>query len=237
MKKIYTLLLVFFSFLVGFTACDDTSNNDDRPLYGCPDADYSNIDEDVDIDEPYPYPDEEEDSDTTLYGCQYSEYSVNVTGTVKDNNNNPIKGIKLTYKYKLEYEGEVETTSLSDENGSFELSDSSFLCFDYGLESNKIIAEDIDGELNGSFETKEINDIDLSCSSSKPLDEYDYDNVLLCTGEVNLVLESKETADEDAIDDEDAAFIDEDTIDDSEITDEDNENDTDNNDEEFSDEN
>ncbi len=188
MKRIYTLLLVFFSFLVGFTACDDGSNNeDDKDVYEEPDEDI-------------------------LYGCQYTTFSLNVTGDVKDKNGNPIKDIKLIYNYTLEATSK-EVTAQSDENGDFVIADEDSNCWGENYKPSKLTIEDIDGELNGTFENKEITDMELNCYDNP---ESGWDKTRICEGVISVILDEKERSDED--------FIDNDIVNDEDIVDSDEAN-------------
>lgn len=189
MKKIYTLLLVFFSFLMGFTACDDGNSNNNEDYYEEPDEDI-------------------------LYGCLYTTFSLNITGDVKDSSGNPIKDIKLIYNYTLEATSK-EVTAQSDENGDFVIADENSNCWGENYKPSKLTAADIDGEINGSFENKEITDMELNCYDNP---ESGWEKTRVCEGVISVVLDEKETSDEDIIDndtvnDEDIADLDEENVD------------------------
>lgn len=228
MKKIYTFLLVFFSFLLGFTACDDGSSNNNadvndadvndadvddyvndadpddyvkddevRPEYGCPDVEYSDDITDGDLKFDADVDDAEPDEDVRpMYGCQYTTFSLNVTGDVKDADGNPIKDIKFTYNYTLEGSSK-EAAAQSDENGQFVIADEEILRGDQEFNSSKLTVEDVDGELNGSFENRVIENVELNCYDDP---EDGWDKTRVCEGTVSVTLDEKEVSDEENVD-------------------------------------
>ncbi len=78
---------------------------------------------------------------TACYGMPINYYPL--SGTVKGDNGKPIKGIKV---YDKDYPRRYE---LTDSDGQFIFSDGAFV--------DTFVFEDIDGEENGRWKTKEID--------------------------------------------------------------------------------
>lgn len=203
-KKIYTLLVVLLTFLVGLTGCDDSTN--------------SAIDEDDAFDQDA-IPDNDSDYEPqpdNLYGCPYASFYFNISGNVTDKDGNPVKGIKLTYNYYADGSSQdIEATS--DEKGDFELMASGDVSCTVD-EGYKIAVEDVDGAANGAFENKEITNFGLNCKDSGGESGWSEERHCIADN-VNITLKNIETpdaeVDEDLIPDEeteDADIYEEDDV-------------------------
>lgn len=85
------------------------------------------------------------------YGTPYAEFTF--SGKVTDKGGNPIEGIEVRGKDEdREYVDGYDPSVLTDENGEYSLEHRAF-----PVETYYLRFKDIDGELNGSFDTFEEN--------------------------------------------------------------------------------
>ncbi len=80
------------------------------------------------------------------YGTPHADFSFK--GSVKSTDGKAIPGIQVTLSSNDEAMGKATT----DENGKYQLNSTSFPTTQLRIE-----AKDIDGEANGSYQTKEVN--------------------------------------------------------------------------------
>ncbi len=102
-----------------------------------------------------------DDSGTAMYGSPSANYQV--SGTVTDENGNPIEGIKASLSFIKEQEGEIVagediSAVLTDASGKFSLGTP---VMDLGLNGVKLVVKDIDGEEHGGTFKDGINDIEF----------------------------------------------------------------------------
>lgn len=102
-----------------------------------------------------------DDPGTAMYGSPSASYKV--SGTVTDENGNPIEGIKASLTYINEVEGEIVAEEdisavLTDASGKFSLGTP---VMDLGLNGVKLVVKDIDGEEHGGTFKDGINDIEF----------------------------------------------------------------------------
>ena len=101
-----------------------------------------------------------DDPGTAMYGSPSASYKV--SGTVTDENGNPIEGIKASLTYVKKQEGEIVAEEdisavLTDASGKFSLGTPRM----EGLSGVKLVVKDIDGEEHGGTFKDGINDIEF----------------------------------------------------------------------------
>ena len=89
------------------------------------------------------------------YGMPHANYKL--LGDVSDTKGKPIKGIRVIFApYGNPTEEHWENDTLfTDEKGHFELAQTKFM-FGWVDDNITFLAEDVDGEANGSFKSKEV---------------------------------------------------------------------------------
>ncbi len=97
-----------------------------------------------------------------MYGVPGNFFTID--GTVTDSENNPVKGIKITVRKSADTKTEEADNALedddwldfseTDEDGKYSLF---WNCFSSDGSTFYILAEDTDGEENGSFENKTVD--------------------------------------------------------------------------------
>ena len=102
-----------------------------------------------------------DDPGTAMYGSPSASYKV--SGTVTDENGNPIEGIKASLTYIKEVEGEIVAEEdisavLTDASGKFSLGTPRM---DLLPNNVKLVVKDIDGEEHGGTFKDGINDIEF----------------------------------------------------------------------------
>ena len=102
-----------------------------------------------------------DDPGTAMYGSPSADYQV--SGTVTDENGNPIEGIKASLTYIKEVEGEIVagediSAVLTDASGKFSLGTP---VMDLLPNNVKLVVKDIDGEEHGGTFKDGINAIEF----------------------------------------------------------------------------
>ena len=102
--------------------------------------------------------------------CEYGQPHANykLLGEVKDQDGNPIKGIRVVFApHGLdEAQRYGNDTLYTNAAGHFELGQTKYNW--PGLQSDcKLVAEDVDGEINGSFESQTLTESQLSVKQSE----------------------------------------------------------------------
>lgn len=89
------------------------------------------------------------------YGMPHANYKL--LGDVSDTKGKPIKGIRVIFApYGNPSQEHWENDTLyTDDNGHFELAQARFM-FGWVDDNITFLAEDVDGEANGSFKSKEV---------------------------------------------------------------------------------
>lgn len=125
-------------------------------------------------------------SNWPAYGCPPEPYNIlNISGFVVDENGDPIKDIEVSY---AQVKGTEDSDTIvvdkikSKQDGSFALD---IYCYQepIGMEKHLVIATDVDGETNGSYET-DVKTLDLD------------DQQFYSTRKITFVLREKPTASE-----------------------------------------
>lgn len=94
------------------------------------------------------------------YGCPNAKYRVR--GSVTDESNTPIKGIRISVKY-VWADNDMGKPVFTDENGEFDTEPLYVFPAPFNL-----IIEDVDGEDNGGkFKTKEVSSKDMSVKETE----------------------------------------------------------------------